>query len=306
MNAWIAGAPVSFGVWGPHHGPADGDGDDVLAALAAAGYRGSELGPTGYLGDPDRTADRFAAHGLAPAGVYVGVELAAGRWTEDSRAGLELACRTLRAVVDRQILPGAPPAPIVLADDGAPGIDAPRDPADQSSGLDGPAWTAAARLVEDAVAIVADHGLPMTFHPHLGTFVESGWEISRLLETTTTGLTLDTGHALLAGVDPVRAIADWGSRIDHVHLKDVRAAVCRDARRAGPVPLRTWWSEANCGLGRGDVDLSAVLDSLARLEHRGWLVVEQDIAPHGGPQLADFSRDQQENLRVLGELLDGR
>jgi len=154
--------------------------------------------------------------------------------------------------------------------------------------------------------IVADHGLPMTFHPHLGTFVESGWEISRLLETTTTGLTLDTGHALLAGVDPVRAIADWGSRIDHVHLKDVRAAVCRDARRAGPVPLRTWWSEANCGLGRGDVDLSGVLDSLARLEHRGWLVVEQDIAPHGGPQLAEFSRDQQENLRVLGELLDGR
>lgn len=306
MSAWIAGAPVSFGVWGPHHGPADGDGNDVLGALAGAGYRGSELGPTGYLGDPERTADLFAQHSLAPAGVYVGVELAAGRWTQDSREGLERACRTLRAVVERNVVPGAPLAPIVLADDGAPGLDAPRDPADESSGLDAAAWTAAARLVEEAAAIVADHGLPLTFHPHLGTFVESGWEISRLLDTTSTGLTLDTGHALLAGVDPVRAVADWGSRIDHVHLKDVQLSVCRDARRGGPVPLRRWWSQANCGLGQGDVDLVGVLAALSGTGHHGWLVVEQDIAPHGGPQLAEFSRDQQENLRVLEELLDGR
>lgn len=303
MTGWIAGAPVSFGVWGPHQGPADGDGGDVLAALSGAGYRGSELGPTGYLGDPGRTADLFAGHGLAPAGVYVGVELAAGRWTPQGRAGLELACRTLRAVVDRGGPAGAPPAPVVLADDGAPGLDSPRDPTDESSGLDATQWAAAARLVGEAAAIVADHGLPMTFHPHLGTFVESGWEVTRLLETTGTGVTLDTGHALLAGTDPVRAVADWDGRIDHVHLKDVRLEVCRQARRNGPVPLRTWWSQANTGLGQGDVDLTGVLDALARSGHRGWLVVEEDVTPHGGPQLAQFSADQAHNLAVLRDLL---
>ena len=304
----IAGAPVSFGVWGPHTGPADGDGDAVLGALADAGYRGSELGPTGYLGDPDRTADLFAAHGLAPAGVYVGLELAAGRWSGPGRAGLELACRTLRAVVDRRsgADPAAPPAPIVLADDGAPGLDAPRDPDDPASGLDGPAWAGAVRLLDEARAVCADHGLPTAFHPHLGTFVESGWEVDRLLATTDLTVVLDTGHALLAGTDPVAAVARWGPRIDHVHLKDVRLDVPRRARAGGPVPLRTWWSAANVVLGAGDVDLPGVLDALRGGGYDGWLVVEQDVAPDGGPQLAAFAGDQRRNLEHLDALLRAR
>lgn len=300
---WIAGAPVSFGVWGPHLGPADGGGADVLSELAFAGYRGSELGPTGYLGDPDRTADLFATRALAPAGVYVGLELAAGRWTEEGRAALDLACRTLRATVDRCELTGVPPAPIVLADEGAPGLDAPRDPADTTSGLDDEAWAGAARLLTQARAVVADHGLPATFHPHLGTFVESGWEVERLLATTASTVVLDTGHALLAGTDPVAAVAAWGPRIDHVHLKDVRLAVPREARLGGPVPLRDWWSQANVVFGRGDVDLAGVLAALRRDGYAGWLVVEQDVAPDGGPQLAEFARDQRHNLEDLQRVL---
>ena len=300
---WIAGAPVSFGVWGPHTGPADGDGAAVLAELASAGYLGSELGPTGYLGDPDRTADGFAARGLAPAGVYVGLELAAGHWSPDGRAALELACRTLRTTVDRCGVTGAPPAPIVLADEGARGLDAPRDPRDTASGLDADAWAGAARLLGEARAVVADHGLPATFHPHLGTFVESGWEVERLLATTGSTVVLDTGHALLAGTDPVAAVTAWGERVDHVHLKDVALAVPARARRGGAVPLRDWWSEANVTFGRGDVDLAGVLVALGRRGYDGWLVVEQDVAPHGGPQLADFARDQGRNLAELRRLL---
>lgn len=300
MNAhWIAGAPVSFGVWGPHTGPADGDGDAVLSALAAVGYRGSELGPTGYLGDPERTAELLGRHGLAPAGVYVGLELGVGRWSEEGRAGFELACATLRAAVERNPVVGAPPAPIVLADGGAPGLDGPRDPDDTTSGLDDTAWAAAVRMLGDAVAIAADHGLPTTFHPHLGTFVESGWEVDRLLATTDLTVTLDTGHALLAGTDPVSAVAQWGSRIDHVHLKDVRPDVLRRARTEGPAPLSSWWSNANVCFGEGDVDLAGVVEALQGRGYRGWFVVEQDIAPHGGPQLAEFAENQGQNHEHL-------
>lgn len=303
-GVWTASAPVSFGVWGPHTGPADGDGADVLSAIAAAGYRGSELGPTGYLGDPDRTADLFAARSLAPAGVYVGLELAAGRWTAEGRAALDLACRTLRATVDRCEVADAPPAPIVLADEGAPGLDSPRDPDDRSSGLDDEAWAGAARLLGEARAVIADHGLPATFHPHLGTFVESSWEVERLLATTASTVVLDTGHALLAGTDPVAAVAAWGPRIDHVHLKDVLTAVPREARREGPVPLRTWWSRANVVFGQGDVDLAGVLSALRRSGYDGWLVTEQDVAPDGGPQLAAFAQDQRHNLAELRRAFD--
>ena len=107
-------------------------------------------------------------------------------------------------------------------------------------------------------------------------------------------------HARLA------AVAAWGARVDHVHLKDVRLAVARDARRDGPVPLRDWWSDANTALGRGDVDLEAVLAALHRSGYDGWLVVEQDVAPHGGPQLAEFARDQRDNHETLTALLAAR
>jgi inosose dehydratase len=304
---WIAGAPVSFGVWGPHAGAPDGDGDAILGTLASQGYTGSELGDTGFLGDPGQTATVFAAHGLAPAGVYVGLPLAQGEWSAQGRAGFELTCRTLRAVVDRHALgtasSGAPAARIVLADDGAPGLAAPRDPADESSGLDAAAWAKAVDLLAEAVAVAADHGLATTYHPHLGTYVESTWEVDRLLATTPLTVTLDTGHALLAGTDPVEAAVRWADRIDHVHVKDVRLAPLQEARQAGPASLRDWWAAANVPLGRGDVDLAGVVDALRRTGYAGWLVVEQDAAPHGGPQLAQFAADQEHNLRVLRGLL---
>ncbi|MFB9375512.1 TIM barrel protein [Kineococcus gynurae] len=294
---------MSFGVWGPHLGPVDGDGRAVLGELAGAGYDGSELGPTGYLGDPERTAELFVAAGLAPAGVYVGLPTVEGMLSRDARTDLERACRTLRAVVDAQLSVGPggalPDAPIVLADDGAPGLDGPRDPADESSGLDAEQWRGAVRALGEAMGIVADHGLTTSFHPHLGTFVESEREVDRLLATTSLSVTLDTGHALLAGTDPVAAVTRWGARINHVHVKDVRLDVLAQARAAGPVALRSWWGEANVPLGAGDVDLSGVLRALDRRGYAGWYVVEQDVVPTGAPQLAEFGAAQRDNLDTL-------
>ena len=39
------------------------------------------------------------------------------------------------------------------------------------------------------------------------------------------GLLMDTGHLSFAGGDPVSVIRRWGSRINHVHCKEVRADV---------------------------------------------------------------------------------
>ena len=58
---------------------------------------------------------------------------------------------------------------------------------------------------------VADHlaraGLRMAYHHHLGTVVESQHDLERFLESTgpSVGLTVDTGHAALGGVDTLVA-----------------------------------------------------------------------------------------------------
>nr|WP_276610909.1 TIM barrel protein [Kineococcus siccus] len=276
-----------------------------MRAVAAAGYAGSELGPTGYLGPPAATAEAFAAAGLRPAGVYVGLRLAAGAPQADDLAALTAACRTLRAAVDATShLPGAaPPAPIVLADDGAPHLaTAPRDPDDTTGGLDAADWRRAAATLAVAAAVVAEHGLPVSFHPHLATHVESRREVERLLETTDLGVTLDTGHLALAGADPVACLRAWGDRVDHVHVKDVDLSVAARARRDGPVPLRSWWARACVPLGAGDVDLAGLLAALADRGHPGWLVVEQDHEPTGAPELPALQAVQTANLAVLRRL----
>src|SRR5439155_830768 len=80
-------------------------------------------------------------------------------------------------------------------------------------------------LDEVAVACCRERGYVPTFHHGTGTHVEAPWEIERVLEDTSIGLCLDTGHLLLGGGDPVRAIREWRGRINHFHLKDARLQV---------------------------------------------------------------------------------
>lgn len=297
MSVHLAGAPVSWGVWGPHHGPVDGGPQEVLAAVARAGYGGSELGPPGYLGGVEETVEAFSARGLRSAGAYVGVQLTAGTLTDGDRADLERACTLLGATARRADSDGLPgPAPVlVLADAGAP--------EHRSSGLSAQQWDGAVRVLDAAQGVAADHGLVAAVHPHLATWVESGGEVERLLETTDLPLVLDTGHLLLAGVDPVTALRDWGSRTAHVHLKDVDLATRDRALAHGPVPLRSWWSRACTALGDGDVDVAGVLAELRGSWRGGWLVLERDVEPTGVPELMAMTAAQAADLRTADGLL---
>ena len=68
--------------------------------------------------------------------------------------------------------------------------------------------------------------------------METPEDVERLLELTDVQLCLDTGHLLLAGGDPVRALRDWSARIGHVHVKD-------GDPRSSPRPSPTAWTCAS-------------------------------------------------------------
>ncbi len=109
-----------------------------------------------------------------------------------------------------------------------------------------------------------------------------------MLELSDVGLCLDTGHLLIGDGDPVTAIADWGERINHFHLKDARIEVLEQIVAQGAPADSIWRRRAFCGLGDGDVDVTRTLRALQARGYSGWLVVEQDIMPTpptrpGGP-----------------------
>src|SRR3954452_22236529 len=88
--AKVANAPCTYGAFEITIGIVPGvpEPDEMLAAMAAAGYAGTELGPVGYLGPGEQLRARLAGHGLELAGGFVPLRLSQPRFHEDDLAML--------------------------------------------------------------------------------------------------------------------------------------------------------------------------------------------------------------------------
>jgi inosose dehydratase len=296
--AGVAAAPVSFGVFGTPSDDASWgrDAERLLQAVASGGYSGIELGPPRFFGPPQAIRDRLARHGLRLAGAYIPLHLA-DAWHRDDDF------RAMRQTLEELAAGGGTLA--ILADWGSETLMS--QPArrwqDRSLALDDGAWSVAAETLRRAIDLASEFDLRTTFHPHVATYVESPWEIARLLETVDIGLTIDTGHVWLAGASPTELLRTWGSRVDHVHLKDVHESVMRQAKADGRRDFETWWADVSCPLGEGDVDLDGFLQGLRAIGYQGWLVVEQDRAPAGFEAFDRIARVQATNYRWVRDRL---
>ncbi len=158
------------------------------------------------------------------------------------------------------------------------------------------AWSAfATRLTELADAVAAE-GVALAYHHHMGTVIQSGADIDRLMATTgpSVKLLLDTGHATFAGVDPIGLARRHRTRIAHIHCKDVRQAVMQQARDNDWSFLDSVVAGVFTVPGDGEVDFAAVLRELP--DYAGWLVVEAEQDPVKAHPLT-YARLGYENLR---------
>ena len=303
----VANAPVSYGAFELTVGvdPDVPSGTQVLDQVAAAGYAGIDLGPVGYLGDGERLGELLAARGLGLAGAYVELPYSDPDALDGALGELDAILGVFDAV--RSYLTGPPPRP-TLADKGTKrrAMLPARSVRDHSLGYDADGWRRFAAGLATVLARCRDRGYEPTFHPETGTHVEAPWEIERVLEVSDVGLCLETGHMMLGGGDPVAMLRDLGDRVNHVHLKDARRSVMAGIVADEAPVTEIWTREAFCELGHGDLDADAVLDGLRRISFGGWLVVEQDILPHGdqparAERFARAAAEQRHNRAYLAE-----
>jgi inosose dehydratase len=294
----VANAPCSYGAFEITVGvlPDVPEAESVLSAIASAGYEGTELGPPGYLGDRLTLRKNLDEHRLALVGGYIPIRFSEPEhWTEDLAA--------MDATLDLFAAADGTEAKPVLADGGSaerirfPG----RAAADRSIGLDEAGWARFAEGVAQACDLARTRGFEPTFHHHTATFVEAPWEIERVLELTDVGLLLDTGHLRLGGGDPTTALRDWGSRINHIHIKDVHDEVLAGVIADAADMPEAWRRGVFCELGTGDVDLDSFFAELARSDYSGWLVVEQDMVPQSPQNAVDAEASQVRNRAWLAE-----
>jgi inosose dehydratase len=155
-------------------------------------------------------------------------------------------------------------------------------------------WNALGKLLDQIAADAARLGHRTAFHPHAGTFVETPEEVERLLAATNphdVGLCLDVGHFIVGGGDPIDAAKRYGSRIAHVHLKDVAELPLAELRSGRLDGFReALRSRIFTELGSGILDLDGVLRALAGQGFGGWLMVEQDTTWRPPSESAAISR----------------
>lgn len=288
----VAGAPISWGVcevpgWGWQYDPVT-----VLTEMREVGLRATEFGPDGFLpSDPAERARTLARHGLQAVGQFVPVVL-----HDPGHDPVPDVQHSMTALV------AAGASTLVLAaGTGAEGYD-------ERPVLDERGWSVLLANLDRIDAAAAERGLTATLHPHVGTLVEDGDEVERVLAGSGIGLCLDTGHLIIGGGDPVAVAVHHPARVAHVHLKDV------DLARAGRVRSGevSYTDAVRDGmyrpLGHGDVDIAAIVGALEGSGYAGWYVLEQDTilrgdpsAPGGGqePPVADV-RTSLDHLRSLG------
>ncbi len=256
----IAVAPISWGVcevpgWG-HQLPAD----LVLAEMSGLGVSGTEFGPEGFLpASPRERADALAARGLRAVGGFVPLILHDS--SLDPLPGIELELDSFLAAGATRL--------VLSAATGLDGYDA-------RPVLSGEQWNTLLSNLDRIDAAASTRGVSASIHPHVGTMVESGADVERVLAGSAIGLCLDTGHLLIGGTDPVEFARAHAPRVAHVHLKDVRL---EHARRVQSGEL-SYTDAVRLGmfvpLGEGDIDIARIISSLEGAGYAGYYVLEQD------------------------------
>ena len=160
----------------------------------------------------------------------------------------------------------------------------------------------------DRLTTIADHmaerGVRMAYHHHMGTVVQTAAEIDRLMADTgwSVGLLLDTGHLAYAGADPVAVARRHADRIVHVHAKDVRGAVAQAARGGRGSFLDAVVDGVFTVPGDGSLDFKAVLEPLRAVGYEGWLVVEAEQDPAKADPLTYATKGHRTLVEIVRQL----
>ena len=106
-----------------------------------------------------------------------------------------------------------------------------------------------------------DCGVKLTMEPHYGNILMYPEDFATVLDAVADpriGICIDTGHFHRAGVDTIALIRRFAPRIYGAHFKDVLGS------RA-------------VGIGRGEIDLGAIISALEEVGYRGDLNLELEV-----------------------------
>ena len=269
----------------------------VLQEAAAAGYKGIELGPYGYIPlEVDLVRQELSKSGLS---------ITAGTIFDDlvSPANLPSLLKQTRDIC--ALIKQLPQLPteagqhfavpyLVVMDWGHPERDYAAGHSDRAPRLTAPQWAAMVSHIRQIATLAwAEFGVRAVIHPHAGGYIEFADEIDQIVADIgheVAGLCLDTGHLYYSGMDPVEWLSKHASRLDYVHFKDVDATVYQQVLGEHIAFFAACARGVMCPIGKGVIDYPRVRQTLLDMGYSGYITVEQERDPrHADTSLRDVA-----------------
>lgn len=260
--------------------------DTVLADARELGFAGIELGGS-FPRDPAVLRPLLEAYRLELIGGWYSSHLLV-RSAEDEIAALQGHLALLEAMGSTVFI-AAECSNARHGDRSHPLADQPRVPAG--------GWAQFGERLSRIADYVNQRGLRFAYHFHLGTAVETAQDLEAFVAHTAenVGFVVDTGHAVLGGIDPVEVIGRWPGRVNHVHTKDVRPAVHRQILADNGSFLDGVLAGMFTAPGDGAIAFGPVMEALKAIGYAGWVVIEAEQ----DPALADPRDYSRLGLRTL-------
>ena len=142
-------------------------------------------------------------------------------------------------------------------------------------------WAGYGKRLTALASRMADFGVGMAFHHHMGTIVETDAEVDRLMASTgpAVGLLYDCGHCVFSGGNPVAMLKRHVARVVHVHCKDARKDLLQKARATDESFMQAVLDGVFTVPGDGFIDFPTLLATLHDAGYEGWLVSEAEQDP---------------------------
>lgn len=267
----LASAPINWGIES-----ADGAGnppvDDVLRNSFDAGFSGFELGPLHFLGrDPREIRNSLARHSLEPVAFWVAVPMEQP-FGGEAEAEVQEALETLQTIGAEHLL---------VSDFGDPerlAVVSRVESAPRTWWSD-EQWVEVGRTLAAIAALGEAYGIDVSLHPHVGGHIESGREIEKALEAiegTSMTVCIDTGHMILGGTDSIPLMRRLGSKVTHIHAKDVEPKLLERMQQGEIDYVSAVGEGIYCDLGTGVVDWAGFASAVDEIGYSGWIVAEED------------------------------
>ena len=180
------------------------DLNQVFSDIAAAGYDSVEIFDGDlleYQGNEEAFQELLSKYGLSLKGVYVACNFIYDEILPEELNRLERAAVFAKSFGATEIALGG----------GAVRYDGIRESDYVKLG------EALNKVCDLAEAI----GMRASFHPHMGSLVESPTQLAKVMAHTRIPLCPDTGHVKAGGGDPLEVIKTYLDRIYYIHLKDI-------------------------------------------------------------------------------------